>query len=701
MAEDLSFPRDELFERHFQHLPGPAYMWERRAQDFVLVAHNTAAAALPYSRPDAVLGMTAKQISSPDYAIDADLADCIASKQPLEREVNLFFSSTGTFRPVRLTLVPLSEQRVVVHCEDLAERERARVALDESERLYRTIVDNAHEGIWAVDAQGVTVYVNPRAAEMLGYMPSEMVGRPGTDFMFEEDTSQARDLHKRTEAGERMTLDFRLRHRNGATIWVAVSVAPVEEANGTVVGAVVLISDVTARRAAEQALRESESRLRALLNSHPDTIVRVTRDGVYLDAHIMERERHRVPFTAEQLLGQRTDTLFEPDFARRHAELRCEALDTGEIQLWEYERLIDGRTNYYEARFVPAGVDEVLITVRNVTDQKESENALRQLAARLEALTEAAFDGVCISEHGRIVEASDRFAKLLGYTPDELVGTPTSELLESPSLTTELDHFLRQRSGPDVSFGHHRDGSVLPLEICAATGRHADQRVYAIRDISTRKRLEQEIIDIGERERNRIGRDLHDGVGQILTGVSLATSSLAYKLATLDPELRKDAERITSTVQGAICEIRNIAKTLAPNIVRSGFRQALQRLANEVNRYTSFDCETEIDLSCEIADETVATHLYRIAQEGLQNAIRHSHGRHIELRCMREGKRLVLEIVDDGVGVPADAECLDGTGIKNMRYRARSLNGNLELRSGSEGGTRLVCRCFARPDWFR
>lgn len=700
MAEDVERPHNELFELHFDNLPDPAYLWERRAEDFVLIAHNRAASELQYSHAQALLGRTAREIQTSEYSIDLDLARCLEHEEVVRRDVKLFFSTTGVLRPVRLTLIPVSANSVVVHSEDLEEREHARAKLDASERLYRTIVDNAHEGIWAIDVGGITLYANPRAADMLGYAPEDIQGRPVTDFLFEEDRAAATTLRARTNAGQRLNVDFRFRHRTGSTIWAAVAAAPVHDSDGSIVGGVVMISDVTARREAEQALRDSEHRLRVLLDSHPDSIMRVTRKGVYLDAHIMEQERHQVPFRVEDLIGKTPEDFFDDDFASWHAELRARALSTGTIQLWEYDRQVDGATSHYEARFVPAADDEVIVTVRNVTQRKRVENELSGLAAQLEALTEAAFDGVCISEDGRITEVSERFATILGYAPDELIGKPTSSLLEGPVLTSEVAHYLT-RSGPYVTFGHRKDGTVLPVEVCAATVGDQPQRVYAIRDISTRSRLEQEIIDIGERERSRIGRDLHDGVGQILTGVSLAMGTLSHKIAELDPRLRKEVESITSTVQSAIGEVRDIARTLAPNIGGSGFRRALQRLADETNKFSSMTCRTEIDPSCEVVDETAATHLYRIAQEGLQNAVRHSQGRNILLRCARDERLLTLEIIDDGIGIRPEHERIDGTGLKNMRYRAHSLNGTLSVRRTGRDGTRLICRCYTRPAWFQ
>jgi PAS domain S-box-containing protein len=697
---------DTLFQLHFEHLPGPAYIWQHSDPDFTLIAHNRAAASLPFSHVKQIVGKTAAQIQSENYSLHDDLLECLKTNRVRKRKIDLHYGTTGITRPVLVTVVPLSDIHIVMHTEDLGERLQAQQALEASERLYRAIVDNAHEGVWTLDLNCITLYVNRRAAEILGYEPQDMLGRPASQFMFDRDREQAQQIRDRRHAGAREQFDFRFRHKDGSAIWVSAAGAPLEDAEGRVIGSVTMMSDITERIQTERALRESETRLRAILDSHPDTILRVTRDGKFVDAHFNDRHFARSTRTADDFIGHTVADMFAPEFACHHDLMRKQALASGETQLWEYEGIVDDDLSHVEARFTPAGESEVLVTVRNITQRKAVERELAFLAARFEALTEAAFDGVCVSENGHIIEISKRFASMLGYAPDEAIGKHTRELIATPSLATEIDHYLSDRSGPYPAFAYHSNGSVLPIEVCGATvsDRNRKIRIYAIRDIVVRHRLEQEIIDISEREQSRIGRDLHDGVGQTLTGVSLALSILVKKLAKQNPELKQAAEDVTATVQGAIGDIRRIAHTLAPNIIGvggGGFVRTLRRLADEINRYTTMSCRTEIAADCEIADETVATHLFRIAQEGMHNAIRHSKAKNITLHCSRSGNMLSLEVVDDGVGIPPEPDRNEGTGMKNMRYRSHALNGTFEVYKATEGGTRLVCKCLTRRHWFQ
>src|SRR5690606_24115746 len=134
--------------------------------------------------------------------------------------------------------------------------------------------------------------------------------------------------------------------------------------------------DITERHYAEQALRTSEARFRALMQAHPDMLVRVTRDGVYLDAHVPEKVTRLLGFRAEHFIGKRVDEIFDREFARMHERYRLKALETEGVHTWEFTRTVDGQRRDVEARFVRSGEDEVMITITDVTDRLHLEREI-------------------------------------------------------------------------------------------------------------------------------------------------------------------------------------------------------------------------------------------------------------------------------------------------------------------------------------
>lgn len=213
-------------------------------------------------------------------------------------------------------------------------------------------------------------------------------------------------------------------------------------------------------------------------------------------------------------------------------------------------------------------------------------------------------------------------------------------------------------------------------------------------DVTERVELEREVIAISERERNRIGRDLHDGLGQELTGISLALQSLSRQLLRGDSLHVDSLQTVVAMVQNTISETRGFARQLAPVfLAEQGLSAALRSLADDINEHSTTACQAHSDFEEDIHNAEIATHLYRIAQEGISNAIKHGSARNIDLKYGRDGDSVYLEIVDDGTGLPTTGELTEGMGMRSMRFRAQMLRGQLDVVPRPEGGTRVRCSC--------
>jgi len=573
-----ALPDDSLFRIHFQSLPGPAYIWRRIDDDFELVAYNSAAESLRFSRVAGYLGMRVTELEAgTGHDLRRDL-DLVATRGTvIRREVDWRYLGTQTVRRLVISLVPLSAQIVVLHTEDVTEQRRTEQALRDSESKYRTIVDTAHEGIWVVDLDSVTTYVNQRAAEVLGYRPDEVLGRTVFEFMDESLHPEALLIRERRRTGLAEQFDFRLRHRDGSDVWLSVSASPIADGSGNVVGALLMLADISARKRAEQAQRESETRLRALLDANPDLVVRVHRDGRYLDLHYADAALLSfLPRAPAEFIGRNVSDIFDADFARQHRYHRLRALATGEVQRWEYARNTRGGERYFEARFVKSGEDEIVVTVRDIT-----------------------------------------------------------------------------------------------------------QRV----------RLEREVIASTERERTRIGHDLHDGLAQLLIGVKLMLEALKEKLAATGSKHARAAGNAAALVTRAIAQTGELAQGLSP--IRKGGRlgDALKHLTRQSQGLLGVRCNVVRNDIPTGLSENAATHLYRIAQEAITNAAKHAKPTCIEICCERVQQELVLTVSDDGIGFRDTSAEGGGMGMHIMRYRARSIGGELSITGRVGGGTIVKCTC--------
>ncbi len=214
-----------------------------------------------------------------------------------------------------------------------------------------------------------------------------------------------------------------------------------------------------------------------------------------------------------------------------------------------------------------------------------------------------------------------------------------------------------------------------------------------------RERLEREVLEISEREQRRIGHDLHDELGQHLTGTALAGQVLSDQLASLALPAADDAERLVGLIEDAIELTRALARGLSPVALDSdGLMMACRELAEQTSARFRLNCA----FSCEppvIMDEPIAaTHLFRIAQEATSNAVRHGRARHIEIVLTREAKSVRLSIADDGIGL-SEAPRLgrqQGLGLRIMAHRASMIGATFEVCRGEAGGTVVVCS-LAQP----
>jgi signal transduction histidine kinase len=242
-----------------------------------------------------------------------------------------------------------------------------------------------------------------------------------------------------------------------------------------------------------------------------------------------------------------------------------------------------------------------------------------------------------------------------------------------------------------------RDGSTFEAA-CVATLTHLEgvtHRLAVITDVTERRGLEREILEIAGREQLRIGSDLHDGLGQDLTGVALMLRSVVAQLRKENSTARTDVEDIISLVNGAIESTRAMARGLAPvGADRGGLIAGLQSMAvRGMERYgvrAHFNTSLREPLTL---DDGAATHLYRIAQEAFTNAIRHGRVTQVTIDLATADGTLSLSVQDNGRGFDERNASNNGMGMKLMRYRAQMLGGDVSIANNKGGGVVVRCTC--------
>lgn len=308
---------------------------------------------------------------------------------------------------------------------------------------------------------------------------------------------------------------------------------------------------------------------------------------------------------------------------------------------------------------------------------------------------------VVVNDQGGIVLFNRACEELTGYPRAEALGKSVTDLalpedwlraLHPPSPTNP--------GGPPLETHEHRwatrSGEPRLIEWrCTLLPNSPGERPWLLStggDITERKRLETEILRISDLERRRIGQDLHDGICQQLAGIELMGEVLEQNLAKKSKPNAEQAARITEHVRETVAQTRLLVRGLSPVELESeGLMSALLELASGCERMFNIPCALKCDHPVLIHDNETATHLYRIAQEAVNNAAKHAGAKSIEICLESSPQKIILAVRDDGAGYKVDSAKTKGMGLRIMKYRSRMIGGALTFQSEPNQGTQVVC----------
>lgn len=456
--------------------------------------------------------------------------------------------------------------------QNITERKRSEEALRESEAKFRILAETVTASTFIFQGERM-LYVNPAAVSITGYSREELLAMDFWEVIHPEHQEMVRQRGMARQGGEPVSPSYevQIRRKDGVTRWVNFTAGIIDfQGSKAVLGTAF---DITELKQAEQALRLSEAKNKAILDAMPDLVFRLSRNGTYLDVKAGNVEDLVIP--PGELIGKHVRDVLSPEMVPLCLQTFEKALQTREVQSFEYRLTIQGRERDFEARVMASGDNELVVVVRDMTE--------------------------------------------------------------------------------------HR-------------------------------RLEREILDISDREQRRIGQDLHDGLCQHLTGTAFTAKILEQKLAERNLTEAADAREIAELLEQAISQARRLARGLYPTEIEGeGIVPALDHLATTLSDRFNIRCTFERRCDLPSLERTQAFHLYRIAQEATNNAIRHGQARIIRIGLASKNGTVRLSVHDDGVGFVPPTTKFQGMGLHIMKYRAQMLGGSFDIQRRKSGGTEVVC----------
>jgi len=636
----------------------------------------------------------------------------------LEKTAQAFFDKSGKM------------VRMIGMVANITERKRADEATRGSEMRYRRIVETTNEGVWLLDSTLHNSYVNRQMAEMLGYEPKEMLGRSVFDFYFPEDVERKKQVLMRRQQGLREQIEERLRRRDGSELWVRLAATPVFKDNGEFDGALAMVCDITERKRAEEAVRESEQRFGLLADTAPVVIWMSDTDklctyvnkpwlnftgrplhsqlGNGWSKGVHSEDLQRCMDTYTQAFDRREQ--FQMEYrVRRHDGEYCWILDTG-VPRYNHDGSFAG--------YIGIAVD--------VTERKTAEEAFHDLNRTLEgqaALLRTRQEllknfvknvpaGVAMLDRGmRYLQVSDRFCADYSIDSSQVLGRSHYELfpdipdrwkelhqraLEGETLRAEEDRWDRESGTIWVRWeirpwwnSNGSQGGVLLF---------AEDITRIKQSEETLSKVNQKLIQAHEEERTRIARELHDDICQRIAMLVVRLDDFRHGQSESLSQPREIGQA-SEELQDLASDVQALSHRLhSSKLQYLGLTAASAGFCKEFSAQQGVEIDFQSESIPKELSEEISICLFRVLQEALQNATKHSGSRRFQVAIKGASNQIELTVHDSGIGFEQEkAFCKQGLGLTSMRERMKLVNGELSVESGLQLGTTIRARVACRP----
>jgi len=710
-----------------------------------------------YAPPEEFLGKQVSEVLPPDLAelimryIDRTLASGIM--QVFEYKLPL---PQGT-QDFEARYVPSGPNEVLAIVRNITAREQA----EEQLRKLSRAVEQSPSIVLITDTKGDIEYVNPKFTQATGYTLEEVIGKNSRILKSGEMPPEAyKQLWETITSGNEWQGTFHNKKKNGERYWASASISPIRDSEGSITHFLSVQEDTTKRREAEEALQRSEANLKAIFDNSLQPFILIDRDhkvqafnriiseaiklvskteiregdSIYdfipaeyvenFDQSFKKALNGKPVSTEENVKVGHTDnwyeTQFNPVFAGDGLVI---GVCVSAIDIDEYKNIVDTLTES-EARLL-AEMQSVLIISRALVSEIDLNNLLELIMTQAQHLTDT--DGTTVlllSDDGHQLEVAppgeswlrikagsrlpvhgslaglalvSQKVQISNHPQDDDWAASICALLQPAEIHSLLcAPLVAQDKNLGILLIWNEHGQVFTEPDSRLIKLFADQSALALHNAHLHTQNRQLAI---EQERRRLARELHDSVTQSLYSIGLAAqTSLRLFGQDTDSGAREPIEYIQTLSQTTLTEMKEQLYRLHPTVLNEkGLVKALAQHCEALSGQYSLTIEFTPDLEPPLP-ALQQEGLYYIAREALWNIVKHADATHVKIVLARENDQIILSIVDDGVGLDLAALVEDETmGLRNMKERAKLLEGAFELQSGPGEGTRLTVQIPTRP----
>jgi PAS domain S-box-containing protein len=683
------------------------WIWEVDARGVYTYASPKVRDLLGYE-PAEVLGRTPYDLMPPEEAerVAEALRSCFGEGRPFSHVENTNLHKDGHPVVLETSGVPVFDERGVLRGfhgidRDISEQKQARDALRESEERFRAIVESTKDWIWFSDTAGVHRYSNGAVQDLLGYTPDEIVGSAVFEFMHPDDMPLGRAQMERAIA-ERTgwsALEIRWRHRDGTYRYLESAAAPAFSASGDLIGWYGADRDVTARREAEAALRESEEQYRALFEMLPVTAV-IHQDRRVALANPASMTTFRVA-DPSRVIGQEVSP-YLGGRTREQIEERLRATRRGEPEAPDHYFATMQRADGEEfpaevfAADVPyQGRPATQVVILDITESTRMQQALRDSEARLRALFAAMSDVILVVDaEGRYLEIAPTKPELLYRPAEEVLGKTVHEIFPAEQADYFLSHIqealtTRRTTQAEYTFvvggeEHCFSAAISPLS--------PDTAIVVVRDVTAVVEQRNRLL-AAERARADLAEHLNEEINHRARNNLAMVSGLLNMQALEEP----NAE-LAARLREAVARIRTFVdiheKIYAAGAEEANLREVIQQVTTTLRTiFAATAAEFSVEGTPGLFPTRTVTNLAVVTNELLTNALKYGGaeaGRptQIRVRLERTGGRLRISVWNSGTPVPDgfDATAQKGMGLRLVAGIAEQYGASFRVRP-AEGGT--------------